>query len=68
MVAASDPDPITVEIVRSALIACSLEMKVDLRRTAYNPIINEMNDFSVGIFNARGETLAPTPTRRTVRA
>jgi N-methylhydantoinase B len=54
----SDPDPITVEIVRNALIACSLEMKADLRRTAYNPIINEMNDFSVGIFDARAQTLA----------
>lgn len=55
------PDPITVEIVRNAILSCANEMKIDLRRTSYNPIINEMNDFSVGIFNARAETLAQAP-------
>lgn len=54
-------DPITVEIVRNALLACAQEMKIDLRRTSYNPIINEMNDFSVGIFSARAETVAQAP-------
>lgn len=55
------PDPITVEIVRNAILSCANEMKIDLRRTSYNPIINEMNDFSVGIFNERAETLAQAP-------
>ena len=54
-------DPVTVEIVRNALLACAEEMKIDLRRTSYNPIINEMNDFSVGIFSAEGETVAQAP-------
>jgi N-methylhydantoinase B len=54
-------DPVTVEIVRNALLACAEEMKIDLRRTSYNPIINEMNDFSVGVFSAEGETVAQAP-------
>jgi N-methylhydantoinase B len=52
---------VTVEIVRNALLACAEEMKIDLRRTSYNPIINEMNDFSVGIFSPIGETVAQAP-------
>ncbi len=52
---------VTVEVVRNALLACAEEMKIDLRRTSYNPIINEMNDFSVGIFSAAGETIAQAP-------
>jgi len=53
--------PVTVEIVRNALLACADEMKIDLRRTSYNPIINEMNDFSVGIFTDTGDTIAQAP-------
>jgi N-methylhydantoinase B len=59
--AANTLNPVTVEIVRNALLACAEEMKIDLRRTSYNPIINEMNDFSVGIFSAAGETVAQAP-------
>lgn len=55
------PDPITLEVVRNALLSCSYEMKADLRRTSYNPIINEMNDFSVGVFSKAAETLAQAP-------
>ena len=55
------PDPVTVEIVRNAILACTLEMKIDLRRTAYSPIINEMNDFSVAIFDATAQTVAQAP-------
>jgi N-methylhydantoinase B len=54
-------DAVTVEIVRNALLACAEEMKIDLRRTSYNPIINEMNDFSVGIFSEAGDTVAQAP-------
>lgn len=54
-------NPITVEIVRNALLASALEMKIDLRKTSYNPIVNEMNDYSVGIFTDRAETLAQAP-------
>jgi N-methylhydantoinase B len=54
-------DAVTVEIVRNALLACAEEMKIDLRRTSYNPIVNEGNDFSVGIFSPSGETVAQAP-------
>lgn len=54
-------DPVTVEIVRNALISAAKEMSIVLRKTAYNYIINEGQDFSVGVFNSRGETLAQAP-------
>jgi N-methylhydantoinase B len=57
----SPVDPVTVEVVRNALLASAEEMKIDLRRTSYSPIINEMNDFAVGIFTAEGETVAQAP-------
>ncbi len=49
-------DPITAEIIRNALIAITDEMKTNLMRTAYNPIIYEALDFTVGLFDAAGET------------
>jgi N-methylhydantoinase B len=50
--------PIVAEIVRNALISITNEMKIDLTRASYNPIINEMLDFSVGLFDSEGGTLA----------
>src|SRR5881227_2388982 len=49
-------DPITAEIVRSALVAITDEMKTNLMRTAYNMIIYEALDFTVGLFDADGNT------------
>ncbi|HZC56142.1 MAG TPA: hydantoinase B/oxoprolinase family protein [Xanthobacteraceae bacterium] len=51
-------DPVTVEVVRNGLIAATEEMKTNLMRTAYNMIIYEALDFTVGLFNARGETVS----------
>lgn len=51
-------DPVTVEVVRNGLIAVTEEMKTNLMRTAYNMIIYEALDFTVGLFNARGETVS----------
>src|SRR3954451_20496079 len=51
-------DPITAEIVRSALVAITDEMKTNLRRTAYNMIIYEALDFTVGLFDADGDTIS----------
>jgi hypothetical protein len=50
--------PIVAEIVRNALVSVANEMKIDLMRSSYNPIVYEMLDFSVGVYNERGETLA----------
>jgi N-methylhydantoinase B len=52
------PDPVTTEIVRNGLIAATEEMKTNLMRTAYNMIIYEALDFTVGLFDAEGDTLS----------
>jgi N-methylhydantoinase B len=51
-------DPITVEIVRNGVLAVTEEMKINLTRTAYNMIIYEALDFTVGLFTAEGETIS----------
>src|SRR6476620_2880190 len=51
-------DAITAEIVRSALVAITDEMKTNLMRTAYNMIIYEALDFTVGLFDAEGDTIS----------
>jgi N-methylhydantoinase B len=51
-------DPVTVEIVRNALVAITDEMKTNLMRTAYNMIIYEALDFTVGLFDAQGNTVS----------
>ena len=52
------PDPVTTEIVRNGLIAATEEMKTNLMRTAYNMIIYEALDFTVGLFDAQGNTVS----------
>ncbi|MBV9527644.1 hydantoinase B/oxoprolinase family protein [Sphingomonas sp.] len=51
-------DPITVEIIRKGVLAVTEEMKTNLMRTAYNLIIYEALDFTVGLFTAAGETIS----------
>ena len=51
-------DPVTVEIVRRGLLSVTEEMKTNLMRTAYNLIIYEALDFTVGLFTAEGETVS----------
>ena len=51
-------DPVVVELVRNGVIAVTEEMKTHLMRTAYNMIIYEALDFTVGLFTARGETIS----------
>ena len=53
-----DVDPITVEILRNGVIAVTEEMKTNLMRTAYNMIIYEALDFTVGLFTADGDTVS----------
>ena len=63
-------DPVSIEIVRNALISAAKEMSIVLKRTAYNYIINEGQDFSVGLFNAQGSTTVAlriwTPSRGSI--
>src|ERR1700733_12905936 len=51
-------DPVLVEIVRNGVMAVTEEMKTNLMRTAYNIIIYEALDFTVGLFTADGETVS----------
>src|ERR1700751_3935554 len=51
-------DPVTVEVIRNGLLAVTEEMKTNLTRTAYNLIIYEALDFTVGWFTANGDTVS----------
>ena len=51
-------DPVITEIVRNGVIAVTEEMKTNLMRTAYNMIIYEALDFTVGLFTPAGETVS----------
>ena len=51
-------DPITVEIIRNGLVAVTEEMKTNLMRTAYNLIVYEALDFTVGLFTPDGDTIS----------
>ncbi len=51
-------DAVMTELVRQTLVAVTEEMKIKLVRAAYNPIIYEALDFTVGLFDARGRTLS----------
>ncbi len=51
-------NPITAEIIRNSLVAITDEMKTNLMRTAYNPIIYEALDYTVGLFDADGNAMS----------
>ena len=51
-------DPVVTEIVRNGLVAATEEMKSNLMRTAYNMIIYEALDFTVGLFDRDGSTVS----------
>jgi N-methylhydantoinase B len=51
-------DPATLEIIGGALIACTNEMAAVLSKTAYNPMVFEVQDFCVGIIDPQGQLIA----------
>src|SRR6266568_4102324 len=51
-------DAFTAEVIRSALVAITGEMKTNLMRTAYHTIIYEAEDFTVGLFDGDGHTIS----------
>src|SRR5437899_6125827 len=51
-------DPITVEIIRCALRAAANEMSVVLKKTAYNMMIYEVQDYCVSIDDHEGRTMS----------
>ena len=55
-------DPITTEVVRHALNSAANQMKRALVRTSYSPIIYEVLDFAVAIYDADIRLLAQAPS------
>ncbi len=54
-------DVVRAEIIRNRLVAVSEEMAKTLVRTAYNPLLYEVQDFSITIMSAAGDMWAETP-------
>ena len=50
-------NPITTEIIRNAFFSAANEMCESLFRSSYTPIIYEMKDCAVGLFNEKFEVL-----------
>ena len=57
----SMPSPATVEVVRNAFISGAEQMRRNLYRSAHSPVIYEMKDCSVGIYDAEGHLLGQAP-------
>lgn len=57
----SAPSPATIEVVRNAFISGAEQMRRNLYRSAYSPVIYEAKDCSVGIFDAEGRLLGQAP-------
>ena len=60
--AGPDPDPVTTEIVRNSLNSAANQMKRALIRTAFSPIIYEVLDFAVAIYDRDVRLLAQAPS------
>lgn len=55
---ATDIDPITAEVVRSAMETVSFEMATYVSRTATTPILNQSNERNATILDSRGRLAA----------
>lgn len=54
-------DVVRAEIIRNRLVAATEEMAKTMIRTAFNPLLYEVQDFSVTIMSAQGDMWAETP-------
>ena len=59
---AVDADPITTEIIRHGLNSAAEQMKRALVRTAFSPVIYEVLDFAVAIYDRQVRLLAQAPS------
>ncbi len=57
-----EADPVTTEIIRHALNSAANQMKSVLIRTAFSPVIYEVLDFAVAVFDVSGRLLAQAPS------
>jgi len=54
-------DVVLAEIIRNRLVATTQEMAKTLIRTAFNPLLYEVQDFGVVILSAEGDMWAESP-------
>jgi N-methylhydantoinase B len=59
---AVDADPVTTEVIRHGLNSAASQMKRALVRTAFSPIIYEVLDFAVALYDDRVRMLAQAPS------
>jgi N-methylhydantoinase B len=59
---AVDADPVRTEIVRHGLASAASEMKRALVRTAFSPVVYEVLDFAVALYDDRVRMLAQAPS------
>src|SRR5438132_9768529 len=58
----ADADPITTELIRNSLNSAANQMKRALIRTAFSPVIYEVLDFAVAIYDREIRMLAQAPS------
>lgn len=58
---AERPDPVTVEVIRNTYVSIAAQMNNNLARSAYTPVIYEMKDCSVAVFDADVRLLGQAP-------
>ena len=58
---AVDADPVTTEVIRHGLNSAAEQMKRALIRTAFSPVIYEVLDFAVAIYDRQIRMLAQAP-------
>jgi len=51
-------DPVQLEIIRNALVACAEEMSVTVWRTSRSSVVREILDYSTCVFDASGHSVA----------
>lgn len=57
-----DADPITTEVIRHGLNSAANQMKRALIRTAFSPVIYEVLDFAVAVYDRQIRMLAQAPS------
>jgi N-methylhydantoinase B len=61
-VGVADADPITTEVIRNGLNSAANQMKRALIRTSFSPVIYEVLDFAVAIYDREIRMLAQAPS------
>ena len=59
---AVDVDPVRTEIIRQSLSSAASEMKQALVRTAFSPVVYEVLDFAVALYDDKVRMLAQAPS------